>query len=121
MTLSILSSRDADPNITITLSFNVSFGPPSRIRCAHNGKQLLDARDPSLRITREVIRSRYIDSTQPDITRVTVRLYTEPRVVGVYTCTVIVESRVNIASGIYDFDPRGTPGSSIVTVTGELL
>ena len=122
MTLSIVSSRDADPNIAITLSFNVSFGPPSRIRCAHNSKQLLDVRSHSNnQITREVIESQYIDSTQPDMTRVTVKLYTEPRLVGVYTCTVIVESRVNIASGIYDFDPRGTPGSSTVTVTGELL
>ena len=122
MTLSILSSRDADPNIAITLSFNVSFGPPSRIRCARNSEQLFDVRSHSNnQITREVIRSRYIDSTQPDITRVTVKLYSQPRVVGVYTCTVIVESRNNIASGIYDFDPRGTPGSSVVTITGEIL
>ena len=33
MTLSILSSRDAGPNIAIALSFNVSYGPPSRINC----------------------------------------------------------------------------------------
>ena len=92
------------------------------IRCVRNNKHLLDARScTDNRITLEVIRSRYIDSTQPDITRVMVRLYTEPRVVGVYICTVIVESRVNIASGSYNFDPRGTPGSFIVTVTGELL
>ena len=38
-----------------------------------------------------------------------------------YTCTVIIESLGNIAGGYYDFDPRGTPGSSTVTVTGELL
>ena len=69
-------------------------------------------------ITREVIRSHYIDSAQPDITHVMVQLDSQPKVVGVYTCTVIVESRVNIASGIYDFDPRGNPGSSTVTVTG---
>ena len=119
MTLSILSSRDADPNIAITLSFNVSFGPPSRIRCTRNTKQLFDGREVHI-LTREVIRSHYINSTQPDITRVTIELHTEPRVVGVYTCTVIVESRVNIASGIYNFDLMGS-GSSNVTVTGEYL
>ena len=34
---------------------------------------------------------------------------------------VIVEGRTNIASGSYDCDPRGTAGSSTVTVTGEWL
>ena len=80
---------------------------------------LLDARENS-KITRKVIRSRYIDSSLPDITHVTIKLDTQPRVVGVYTCTVIAQSRVNIADYPgYDFDPKGTPGSSTVTVTGE--
>ena len=72
MTLSILSSRDADPNIEYSLSFTVSFGPPSRIRCTRDGSVLFNIRDPDPRVTREVIRSRYINSTQPDMTHVTV-------------------------------------------------
>ena len=53
------------------------------------------------------------------MTRVTVRLDPQPRAERTYNCTVIVEGRTNIASGSYDFDPRGTAGSSTVTVTGE--
>ena len=83
---------------------------------------LLDIRGLHPQVTREVIRSRYISSTQPDMTRVTVRLDLQPRVGGTYTCTVTVESRINIVSHdyhhVYDYDPKGT-GSSTVTVTGE--
>ena len=117
MTLSILSSI-TDPNIKIALSFNVSFGPPSRIRCTRNNVQVLDGREIK-QIAREVIRSRYIDSTLPDITHVMVQLDSQPRVVGVYTCTVTVESRISIANGFYDHDPKGTPGSTTATLTGE--
>ena len=118
MTLSILSSRDADPNIAITLSFTVSFGPPSRIRCTVDSSVLFNIRGPDPRVTREVIRSRYINSSQPDMTRVTVRLDPQPRVERIYTCTVTVEARINIAIGNYDFDVKGS-GSSTVTVSGE--
>ena len=119
MTLSVLSSRDADPNIDYSLSFTVSFGPPSRIRCTRDSMQLFDIRDPDSRVTREVIRSRYISSAQPDMSRVTVRLDNVSRgVERIYTCTVIVEGRINIASGSYNFDTKGS-GSSTVTVTGE--
>ena len=118
MTLSILSSRDADPNIEYSLSFTVSFGPPSKITCTRDGSVFLAKRGPYHRVTREVIKSRYISSTQPDMTRVTVRLDPQPRVGATYNCTVTVEGRINIASGDYDFDIRGS-GSSNVTVTGE--
>ena len=120
MTLSILSSRDADPNIEYSLSFTVSFGPPSRIRCTRDNIQLFNARglEHYSDLTREVIRSRYISSTLPDMTRVTVRLDLQPRAERTYNCTVTVEGRTNIASSSYDFDPKGT-GSSTVTVTGE--
>ena len=47
-------------------------------------------------LTREVIRSRYISSTLPDMTRVTVRLDPQPRVERTYTCTVTVEGRILI-------------------------
>ena len=121
MTLSILSSRDAnDPNIEYSLSFNVSFGPPSRIRCTRGSIELFNTRDPNQQLIREVIRSRYIDSTQPDMTRVTVRPSPQPRVGATYTCSVNVESRINIDFGTYYFDDKGM-GSSTLTITGEFL
>ena len=106
MTLSILSSRDADPNIAITLSFNVSFGPPSKVVCSNQISISV--------ISRDVIRSHYIKSTEPDVTRVTV-MSSLPKVAGTYTCTVTVESRGS--SGHYS---KGT-GSSTVIVTGKCL
>ena len=118
MTLSILSSRDADPNIEYSLSFTVSYGPPSRISCSRGSSVLLDIRGLDPRITREVIRSHYINSAQPDMTRVTVTLDSQPREGATYTCTVTVEGRTNITSGNYDFDSKGS-GFSTVTVTGE--
>ena len=125
MTLSILSSRDAVPNIAIALSFNVSYGPPSRVLCVRIGTPgpavtFLNERDPNPKLDREVIRSRYINSTLPDMTRVTVRPGPQPREVATYTCFVHVESRINITSGIYDYDEKGMPGSTTVTVSGEL-
>ena len=119
MTVSILSPRDADPNITISLSFTVSFGPPSKITCTHDGSVLIDQRlDP--RIPREVIRSRYISSKKTDMSRVTVRLHSVPRVERAYTCIVTVESRNSITGGFIHHDVKGS-GSSNVTVTGECL
>ena len=69
-------------------------------------------------IGREVIRSRYISSTQPDMTRVIVRPDPQFRDEATYNCTVIVEGRINIATSNYDFVQMGS-GSSTVTVTGE--
>ena len=130
MTLSILSSRDAVPNIAIAFSFNVSYGPPSRVLCQRIGTSgpgvtLLNTRDPNPNLAREVIRSRYINSTLPDMTRVTVRPDPQPREVTVatYTCFVHIESRINIASiasGMYDYDEKGMYGSTTITVSGEL-
>ena len=127
MTLSILSSRDAVPNIAVAFSFNVSYGPPSRVLCVRIGTPgpavtFLNARDPNPKLDREVIRSRYINSTLPDMTRVTVRPDPQPSEVTVatYTCFVYVESRINIASGMYDYDGKGMFGSATVTVSGEL-
>ena len=125
MTLSILSSRDAFPNIAIAFSFNVSYGPPSRVLCQRIGTPgpvvtFLNTRDPNPKLDREVIRSRYINSTLPDMTHVTVRPGPQPREVATYTCFILVESRINIASGMYDYDGKGMPGSTTVTVSGEL-
>ena len=118
MTLSILSSRDADPNIEYSLSFIVSYGPPSNISCTDDSREFLKTKDPHPKLTREVIRSRYIGPEKPDMTRVTVRPDPQPRVGGTYTCTVIVEGHTGIASGAYDFVKMGSE-SSTVTVTGE--
>ena len=118
MTLSILSSRDADPNIEYSLSFTVSFGPPSNISCTRDSSVFIDIRGLDPRVTREVIRSRYISSTQPDMSRVIVRLDPQPRLGATYACTVTVEGRTNITSGTYNIVAMGS-GSSTVTVTGE--
>ena len=115
MTLSVLSSRDANPTIELSLTFKVSFGPPSRIICTRDSNVVLNINS---QVTYEVIRSRYISSTLPDMTRVIIKLDPQPKVGGAYNCTVTVESRVNIASNNYDFDAKGS-GSSTVTVTGE--
>ena len=80
MTLSILSSRDADPNITITLSFNVSFGPPSRVECTNGLTEIFSESGSHPDISREVIGSHYVDVTEPDMTRVMVRLSSLPKV-----------------------------------------
>ena len=116
MTLSVLSSRNAD----IALSFTVSFGPPSRIICTRDGSMLFNVRDDP-RLTREVIRSRYISTTEPDMTRVTVRLDTQPRVGATYTCTVYVESRgqefLRLGTGLEIVPVKSR--STTVTVTGE--
>ena len=118
MTLSILSSRDADHNIEYSLSFTVSYGPPSRISCTRDSSVLLNIRERDSRLTRDLIRSRYISSTQPDMTRVTARPGPQPRVGGTFTCTVIVESCINNTSDNYDFNVMGS-GSSTVTVFGK--
>ena len=115
MKVSILSPRD-DPNVVFTLSFNVTYGPPSRLYCTKNSKRFINERaDPNL--SREVIRSQYT-SSQPDITRVTLKVETSIREGAAYSCAVTVEGRVNIFSGIYDHDTKGE-GVSNVMVTGE--
>ena len=124
MTLSILSSRDADPNIMFRLSFNISFGPPSRIQCTRdsgsNNIFCKYARGIVSGVDYEVIRSQYINSSQPDMTRLSF-IQTRPRIGATYQCTATVEGRQNIASGStgsYDFDVLGS-GTSSITVTGE--
>ena len=125
MTLSILSSRDAGPNIAIALSFNVSYGPPSRVLCERKDTpdaiafvHLFNLRQ-SPNLFREVIRSRYISSTLPDMTRVTVRPDPQPRQVATYTCFIHVETRINIHNS-GNLVEKGMHGSTTVTVTGEL-
>ena len=120
MRVSILSSRDILSNIVFTLSFNVTFGPPSRVLCYNNDhpKAFFNARsDPKL--SREVIRSQFVDSSQPDMTRVTVKVNQTIKVKKMYICELIIEGRViNFTSGVYNYDPKNTT-TTTVTVTGE--
>ena len=66
MRVSILSSRDTIPHVVFTLSFNVTFGPPSHIYCVYNRKgqttkiAFFGARDDHPNLSREVIRSQYV-------------------------------------------------------------
>ena len=120
MTFSMLSSRDTESNIKYSLSFNVSFGPPSRINCTRNNIMFLNVRGPRQQLTREVIRSRYIDSTHPDMTHVTIRPDPQSREGATYSCQVIVESRANIDYGTYGFDIKGSAVTT-VTVIGECI
>ena len=119
MTLFVLSSRDTDPNIEYSLSFNVSFGPPSKINCTficENNNQVFSAK--KIELSYKVIMSQYVNSSLPDKTHVTVRLPPQPREGRTYTCTVTVEGRTNIASGNYMPVTKGT-GFSTVKLTGK--
>ena len=70
MKLSLLTPRDAETNIMFTFSFTVSFGPPTEISCRRNGIQFFpraDSLSVSPVVSREVIRSHYINSSYPDL------------------------------------------------------
>ena len=126
MILSLLSSRDTETNIVFTLSFNVSYGPPSMISCVYGDSnplfvpKLSRGTEIEESLSREVIRSHYINSSHPDITRVSITV-TQPREPRVYTCTVTVEGRVNIDNdATYNFDSKGS-GTSTGSITGECV
>ena len=121
MTLSLLSSRDDDPNIMFTLSFNVSYGPPSMIWCGYgnNIEVISITREPRPNVVREVIRSHYVSSSQPDMTRVIVTL-TAPREERTYICWVWVEGRVNIGGGTYKNVEKGSR-TSTASITGKCV
>ena len=69
-------------------------------------------------LSREVIRSYYGSSSQPDMTRVSVKLEQPFKEERTYECEVTVEERANIVSGTYTRDNKGS-GITGVTVTGE--
>ena len=118
MRVSILSSRDTDPNVVFTLSFNVTFGPPSRVFCRYGSTTILNNGRDHPNLSREVIRSQYVNSSQPDMTRVTVKEIQTIRKEGMYACQVFVEGRMNIASGTYEPNTKGD-GVTEVNVIGE--
>ena len=118
MRVSVLSSRDTDPNVVFTLSFNVTFGPPSRVYCVYfttteTKTKFFDVRDDHPNLSREVISS-YYSVSQPDVTCVSVKVEQTIKVERSYECEVTVEGRVNIISGSYT---QGAKGSGITTVT----
>ena len=119
MRVSIFSSRDTVSNIVFTLSFNVTFGPPSRVLCYYNHQltAFFNARDdPNL--SREVIRSLYVSSSQPDMTHVRVKVEQPFREKRMYICAVTGEGRKFIGINNYDYDEKGTR-TSTVNVTGK--
>ena len=118
MTLSILSERDADPVLLLAFTLVVSSGPPSFIQCTRSGTLIFSARGIHSNVNREVIRSQYVNSLQPDMTRVRVILPPQQRMAATYTCTATVESRMNITTTSYHTVSLGTV-SSTVTVTGK--
>ena len=123
MRVSILSSRDTLSNIEFTLSFNVTFGPPSRVYCVYIRKgqtakiAFFNVRD-DIKLSREVISSYYGSSSQPDMTRVSVKVEQPIKEERTYECEVTVEGRMNIISGGYNHDKKGS-NITTVTVTGE--
>ena len=123
MSFTLLSSRANESDVIFTLSFNVSFGSPSMIRCFHGSNTQLFYSGWSrgtriAELSREVIRSHYINSSYPDMTRVTLTP-TSPRQPQTYTCTVTVEGHVNIDSAVnYNFDLKGN-GTTTASITGE--
>ena len=118
MRVSILSSRDSTPVVVLTLSFNVTFGPPSRVFCRYEIMTILNNKRDDPNLSREMIRSQYVNSSQPDMTRVTVKVVQNTREGGTYACQVTVEGRGNIVSGDYNHDTKGS-GVTYAMVTGE--
>ena len=119
MTLTLLHTRDVGPNVQFRLSFNVSLGLPSRITCTRDSTTILHSgRGFVSGVNYEVVRPLYVSTSQPEITRVSFEELTRPRVGATYSCTVYVEGRVNITSGVYNFYQLGS-ATSTATVTGE--
>ena len=125
MTFTLLSSRCNNvSDVMFTLSFNVSFGPPSMIRCVDGNEKELFVPEVSRgtavkELSSEVIRSHYINSSYPDTTHVTLT-QTSPRQRTTYTCTVTVEGCVNINNNNYNFANKGS-GNATASITGECV
>ena len=123
MKLYLISSRDTNSNIMFTLSFMISHGPPSTMDCYHNEDNFLtesySRRNLADLLSREVVRSHYINSSYPDMTRVTLT-QTMPREPRLYSCTVTVEGRVNIDNNNYNYAPMGS-GTTTANITGECV
>ena len=118
MKLSLLTPRDTETNIMFSLGFTVSFGPPTEIACSRNGIELFTRTDSVNVVSREVIRSHYINSSYPDMTRVMLT-QTAPQESSTYSCTVYVTTRTGVSTGPgYAIMPLGS-GTSTASITGE--
>ena len=126
MKLFLQTPKDAISNLGFTLRFTVSYGVPSRLRCVDGNNNNLFSEIASRgttasQLSREVIRSHYINSSYPDMTRVSIARTGQPRAAATYTCTVYVEGRVNPENGpTYDFRQMGN-GVSTASITGECI
>ena len=103
-----------------TLSFTVSFGPPSEMACSRNGIAFFTrfgSTFPSPVVSREVIRSHYINSSYPDMTHVMLS-QTTSRESSTYFCIVFVTSRTGISTSSFAKMQLGS-GTSTASITGE--
>ena len=75
-------------------------------------------RDDITQLSREVIRPYYNASSQPDMTRVSVKIEQTIKEDRSFECEVTVEGRGNIDSVTYSRVNKGS-GITTVTVTGE--
>ena len=124
MTLTLLHTRDVGIivqfgiNVHFRLSFNVSLGLPSFIECTRDSIQIHRGRGFVSGVNYEVVRPLYVNTSQPEITRVSFE-QTQSRVEATYSCTVYVEGRTNIAPTTgYNHDQLGS-ATSTATITGE--
>ena len=118
MKLSLLTPRGAD-NAMFTLSFTVSFGPPSEIACSRNSFQFYSQYSSAFTsavVSREVIRSHYINSSYPDKTRVIISSQT---ILGLYSCTVYVTTRTGVSTTNSYARVQLGSGTSTASITGE--
>ena len=122
MKLHLLTPRDTETNIIITLSFTVSFGPPSEINCSRNGVEFFtkyNSSTASAVVSREVIRSHYMNSSYPDMTRV-ILTQTTSRESAMYSCTVTVTGRSAVSTSSFSNSQLGD-GTSTASIIGECL
>ena len=125
MRLFLLTSTDTEFNIMLNLSFVVSNGVLSKIKCVDvDNTNLFPAyqtrRNQVPQLLREVIRSQYINISHPDMARVIVKVTLAMREPQIFTCTVYVEGRVNITSDSYFYKQMGN-ASIIANITGECV
>ena len=104
MQFSLISTRDANPPI-FTLTFNVSDGPPTDVKCTHGNN--------SLTINRGDL-SRVIVNGTGSVTQVTVTV--RMRQAGTYQCTVSNARVINgPAVNVYQIATNSSSTSQPIT------
>ena len=126
MKLFLTTPKEAVSNLDFTLSFTVSNGVPSRLGCVDGSNTVLfsevGSRGPFVSaLSREVIRSHYINSSYPDMTRVNIARTGQLREAAMYTCTVYVEGRITPENrNTYNFRQMGN-NVTTANITGECM